>query len=144
MQKMERIRKGWFWMLWGGMVLLYGAGIVLGAEGHLRVIKTLPEYGSEIRTNADLAIVIEFNREVDPAIIEDFVMDQRGVVDDNGDPIEVPGEFTWLNERMLQFKPKERLKSGATYQVNLYAARTPEGEEMQGLPFRLAFKTAGE
>lgn len=144
MKKMERTRKHWFWMLWGAVVLLYGAGIVLGAEGPLRVVKTFPEYGSEIHPHSDLAIVVEFNREVDPAMTEDFVMDQRGAVDENGDPIEIPGAFTWLNAKTLQFTPKERLKPSATYQVSLYSARTPAGEEMDGLPFRLAFKTSGE
>lgn len=141
---MEWISKRCLWMLWGGVVLLCGAGVALGGDDDLQIVKTLPEYGSEIRAHSDFAIVIEFNRKVDPAIIEDFVMDQRGAVDENGDPIEIPGAFTWFDAKTLQFKPKERLKPSATYQVSLYSVRTPEGEEMDGLPFRLAFKTSGE
>lgn len=131
-------------LLRGGIILLCLSGAALGADHSLRVVNTFPEYGSEIPPHSEFAIVIGFNREVDHAIIEDFVMDQRGAVDEDGEPIEIPGEFAWLDAKTLQFTPKERLKPAATYQVSLYSARTREGEEMDGLPFRLAFKTSEE
>ena len=105
------------------------------------IVKTSPEYGSEISDLGDLLITIEFNQEMDPTLVEDFVLDQRGITDENGDPIEIPGQFTWLDPRTLQFKPTIPLKPNATYQVSLFSVRNREGEEMEGVPYRLAFMT---
>lgn len=107
----------------------------------IEIVKTSPKYGAEIGNLDRLLITIVFNQEMDPELVEDFVLDQRGITDENGDPIEIPGEFTWLDPRTVQFKPNTPLKPNATYQVSLFSVRNREGEEMEGVPYRLAFMT---
>lgn len=115
--------------------------ITFGSDNSIKVIKTSPEYGAEIDSSKTLLIIIQFNREMDPSMAEDFLMDQRGITDENGDPIEILGEITWPNAKTLQFKPNQLLRPNATYQVSLFSVRTKEGEEMEGTPYRLAFMT---
>lgn len=118
-----------------------GPSIIFGSDNSIRVIKTFPEYGSEVDSSQSILISIQFNREMDPNMAEDFLMDQRGITDENGDPIEILGEITWPNAKTLQFKPNQLLKPNATYQVSLFSVRTKNGEEMEGTPYRLAFMT---
>lgn len=112
-----------------------------GNDNSIKVIKTFPEYGAEVDSSKSLLITIQFNREMDPSMAEDFLMDQRGITDENGDPIEISGEITWPNAKTLQFRPNHLLRPNATYQVSLFSVRTREGEEMEGIPYRLAFMT---
>jgi len=128
------------WELFSSMITQ--PALVWGSDpSGIDIVKTSPEYGSEIGDLGDLLITIEFNQKMDPTLVEDFVLDQRGITDENGDPIEISGQFTWLDPRTLQFKPNIPLKPNATYQVSLFSVRNEEGEEMEGVPYRLAFMT---
>ena len=126
---------------WCGIMLQIPAIAGAGESAKIEIVKTSPKYGEEISLPKDLVITIQFNQEMDPSMQDDFVMDQRGVTDEHGDPVEISGQFTWVNPKTLQFKPKQSLKPNATYQVSLFSVRTKEGEEMEEVPFRLAFMT---
>jgi hypothetical protein len=112
-----------------------------GESGPVEVTKTVPGYGEEISNPKDVVITIHFNRDMDPTMNEDIVLDQRGVTDLEGNPIQIIGKATWPNPRTLQFRPHEALKPDSTYQISLFSVRTIEGEEMESVPFRLVFTT---
>ena len=105
-------------------------------------IALIPSYGEQVNSLTGLVVKIHFNRDIDPTIQEDFVLDQRGASDPDGNPIEIKGRLSWLDSKTLQFKAEESLKPSSTYQVNLFSVRTPEGEEMEEVPYRLVFTTA--
>jgi hypothetical protein len=128
---------GWVWM-----VMFQMPGLAVGSESlEVEVVKTSPAYGEEVQNLKDLMITIRFNREMDPSIQEDFLLDQRGATDTQGNPVEITGQFTWPDSKTLQFKPKGALKPKSTYQISLFSVRTQDGEEMEDVPFRLVFTT---
>ncbi len=89
------IRKGiWGW-LW--LVMFQMPGLAVGSDSPgIKVVKTSPAYGEEVENLKDLVITIQFNRDMDPGMQEDFLLDQRGTTDAQGNPIEIAGQFTWL------------------------------------------------
>lgn len=131
------------WLIWGlGAFMITQVPTAFGSNSpEIEIVKTSPEYGAEISDLDRPLITIEFNQEMDPTLVEDFVLDQRGITDENGDPIEIPGQFTWLDPKTLQFKPNIPLRPNATYQVSLFSVRNRDGEEMEEVPYRLAFMT---
>ncbi|HET6465769.1 MAG TPA: Ig-like domain-containing protein [Nitrospiria bacterium] len=143
---MKRISYGWsFWsglalFLWMALMPWFGQTSA-GDPTSVKIVKTSPTYADEINNLKGLVITIQFNREMDPAMQEDFVMNQRGTTDEQGNPIEIQGELTWPDAKTLQFKPNAKLKPHATYQVSLFSVQTKEGESMDQVPFRLAFTT---
>ena len=143
---MRRISYEWsFWsvlalFLWMALMPWFSQTSA-GDPTPVKIVKTSPIYAEEITNLKGLVITIQFNREMDPAMQEDFVMDQRGATDEHGDPIEIQGELTWPNAKTLQFKPNAVLKPHATYQVSLFSVTTKEGESMDQVPYRLVFTT---
>jgi hypothetical protein len=124
------------------MILMPWLGQVsAGDSAAVKIEKTSPTYAEEINDLKGAVITIQFNREMDRAMQEDFLMDQRGATDEQGNPVEIQGELTWPDARTLQFKPKAALKPHATYQVSLFSVTTKEGESMEQVPFRLVFTT---
>ena len=107
----------------------------------IEVVGISPGYAEKISNLKVLIVTIQFNQEMDPTIQEDFLMDQRGATDENGDPIEISGEFSWPDSRTLQFRPKDRLKPNATYQISLFSIRTKGGTESEEVPYVSVFKT---
>jgi hypothetical protein len=126
----------------GWLILLAVPLSVFGEESSpVRVVKTSPAYGETVQNLSGFTATIRFNKEMDPKMQEDFLLDQRGAMDEMGNPIEIPGDFDWTDPMTLQFKAKTPLKPNAVYQISLFSARTKDGEEMEEVPFRLVFKT---
>ena len=115
-----------------------------GTPEKVKVVKTTPSYASQLEVLDHVVITIEFNREMDPTIAEDAVMDQRGASDADGNAIEIKGHVEWPARRILQFKVEAPLKPLSTYQLSLFSARTLQGEEMEEVPYRLVFTTGTE
>ena len=107
----------------------------------IEVVEISPGYAEKISNLDGLTITIRFNQEMDPTLHEDFLMDQRGAVDENGDPVEISGTFSWIDSKTLQFRPKDKLKVNALYQINLFSLRTKGGSESDDVPFRSVFQT---
>lgn len=112
-----------------------------GDFASIKIVKTSPTDAEEINVLKDLVITIQFNRDMDPTMQEDFLMDQRDVTDEQGNPIEIQGDLTWPDAKTLQFKPKTVLKPQSSYQVSLFSVLTKDGESMDQAPFRLVFTT---
>lgn len=110
----------------------------------IQIVKTYPVYAEEIKNLDKMVVIIQFNREMDPSMQEDFLMDQRGATDAQGNPIEIMGQFTWRDSKTIEFRPNEALRPNATYQVSLFSVRTKEGIESEDVPFRLVFTTAND
>jgi len=108
---------------------------------HIQIVKTYPAYAEEIKNLDELVVIIQFNREMDPGMQEDFLMDQRGATDAQGNPVEISGQFIWRDSKTIEFRPKDPLKPNSTYQVSLFSIRTKDGEESEDVPFRLVFTT---
>jgi hypothetical protein len=143
---MEGVRVKWivfsivYTLFWMSFSPLYG--FVLAKEpARIQIVKTYPDYAEEIKNLDKLVVIIQFNREMDPNMQEDFLMDQRGAIDAQGNPIEIKGQFIWRDSKTIEFKPSEALKPNSTYQVSLFSVRTKEGEESDDVPFRLVFTT---
>ncbi|MBI3597130.1 MAG: Ig-like domain-containing protein [Nitrospirae bacterium] len=112
-----------------------------GDFASIKIVKTSPTDAEEINVLKDLVITIQFNRDMDPTMQEDFLMDQRDATDEQGNPIEIQGDLTWPDAKTLQFKPKTVLKPQSSYQVSLFSVLTKDGESMDQAPFRLVFTT---
>ena len=144
--KMRRVFQEW--TFWSGLALFLWMALMpwlnqtsAGDSTPVKVVKTSPTYAEEINNLKGLVITIQFNREMDPAMQDDFLMDQRGAVDGQGNPVEIQGELTWPDPKTLQFKPKQTLKPNSVYQVSLFSVRAKDGEEMAGVPYRSVFTT---
>lgn len=130
-------------------VLFLGIGLIAGmtpgnraeASEEVKIVTTVPGYAEEINNLKNLEIVLKFNKALDPEVQHEFLLDQRGVTDADGNPVQIPGKFTWPDPKTLKFQPAKPLKPNATYQVSLFGAWTKEGEEMLDVPFRLVFTT---
>jgi len=136
------------WSFWSGFALILWMALMpwfgqtsAGDLPSVKIVETSPTYAEEVNNLKGVVITIQFNREMDPTMQEDFLMDQRGATDEKGDPIEIQGELAWPDARTLRFKPKAALKPQSTYQVSLFSVTTKEGESMDQVPFRLVFTT---
>ena len=116
-------------------------GVSQGSASEIKILKTVPGYAEEVKDFDNLVISIQFNREMDPEITEDFLLDQRGASDAEGNPVQISGEFSWPNPKTMQFKPTDRLKPNAVYQINLFAIIAANGDELDDVPFRSVFTT---
>jgi hypothetical protein len=132
------------WVVFGVIAVSLG---VLGltaawaeSEG-VQIVKTYPEYGKTIPSVAGLVIEITFDRPMDPATQDEVSMDQRGATDQNGEPIEFDGTYTWASPTTLRFKPDGTLKPDSVYQVTVWSAKAKDGSELQTAPYRLPFAT---
>lgn len=139
------------WSFWSGLALFLWMALMpwfvqtsAGDFASIKVVKTSPTNAEEINVLKDLAITIQFNQDMDPTMQQDFLMDQRGATDEQGNPIEIQGDLSWPDPKTLQFKPKTALKPKSTYQISLYSLRSKEGETMDQAPFRLVFTTGSE
>ena len=88
------------WSFWSGLALFLWMALMpwfsqtsAGDSTSVKIVKTSPTYAEEINNLKTLVITIQFNREMDPVMQEDFVMDQRGATDEQGNPIEIQGEL---------------------------------------------------
>jgi hypothetical protein len=106
-------------------------------------VKTSPKYGETIQSLKGLVVEIVFSKPMDPATQHDVSMDQRGAVDEKGEPIEFDGTYTWVNPTTLRFAPKGTLKPDSVYQVTVWSAKAKDGSELDGVPYRLPFSTSG-
>lgn len=132
------------WVGFVAVVLAVGALGVAGAEEKgVQIVKTYPEYGKTIPKLNDLVIEIVFDRPMDPSTQDEVSMDQRGATDENGEPIEFEGTYTWVSPTTLRFKPQGPLKPDSVYQVTVWSAKAKDGAELHGAPYRLPFSTAG-
>jgi hypothetical protein len=112
-------------------------------ESAVRVTSTSPAYAATIDALDDIIITVHFSHAMDPSIQADFVLDQRGATDENGDPLEIPGKLTWPDAKTLQFRPTQRLRPRSTYQVTLFSLIAQDGREGDA-PFRTVFTTGAE
>jgi hypothetical protein len=118
--------------------------VAWGAEPEpVKIVKTFPEYGKTIPNLNGLVVEITFDRPMDPATQEDVTMDQRGAVNDKGEPIEFNGTYTWVTPSTLRFKPDGTLKPDSVYQVTVWSAKAKDGTELETAPYRLPFSTTG-
>jgi hypothetical protein len=118
--------------------------VAWGAESEpVKIVKTFPEYGKTIPNLNGLVVEITFDRPMDPSTQDDVTMDQRGAVNDKGEPIEFNGTYTWVTPSTLRFKPDGTLKPDSVYQVTVWSAKAKDGSELQTAPYRLPFSTTG-
>ncbi len=133
-----------FWLVALGLAVLGAPSIAAADETHkVSIVKTSPKYGETIPSLKGLVVEIVFSTPMDPATQNDVSMDQRGAVDERGEPIEFDGTYTWVNPTTLRFAPKGTLKPDSVYQVTVWSAKAKDGAELEGVPFRLPFSTAG-
>lgn len=135
-------------VLVGMAVVVFGVGALglaaaAAAEKGVQIVKTYPEYGKTIPKLNDLVIEIVFDRPMDPATQDEVSMDQRGATDQNGDPIEFDGQYTWVSPTTLRFRPDGKLKPDSVYQVTVWSAKAKDGSELESAPYRLPFSTTG-
>ena len=127
-----------------GLMVLGGSLTVSRAEKtSVSIVKTSPKFGEAIPILKGLVVESVFDRPMDPSTQEDVSMDQRGAVDEKGEPIEFEGTYTWVNPTTLRFAPKGMLKPDSTYQVTVWSAKAQDGSELDTAPFRLPFRTSG-
>lgn len=110
----------------------------------IKVIHTSPINAEKLSHLDHVTVTITFNQNIDPTIQEDAVLDQRGAIDSEGNPIEVRGEISWPDPKTFKFIANEPLVPNATYQMSLFSVRTEKGEEWDEVPFRLVFTTGPE
>ncbi|HEX9758621.1 MAG TPA: Ig-like domain-containing protein [Nitrospiria bacterium] len=137
------MRKGFLMGCVVVMVSVFGGvlGVSPVSASEIKILKTVPGYAEEVKELDNLVISIQFNREMDPEISEDFLLDQRGATDADGNPVHISGVFSWPNPKTLQFKPSNRLKPNAVYQISLFAIIDANGDELDDVPFRSVFTT---
>ena len=121
----------------------FGLTAVNAEQKGVQIVKTYPEYGKSIPKLDDLVIEIVFDRPMDPVTQDDVSMDQRGATDQNGEPIEFDGQYTWVSPTTLRFKPSGTLKPDSVYQVTVWSAKAKDGSELETAPYRLPFSTTG-
>jgi hypothetical protein len=143
---MSRISYGW--SFWSGLALFLWMALMpwlgqtsTGDPASVKIVKTSPINAEEINNLKGLVITIQFNREVNSSLQEDFVMGQLRTTDAQGNPIEIQGGLSWPDTKTLQFKPKTPLKPHSTYEVSLPSVQADDGESMNQVPFRLVFTT---
>ena len=144
------MRQGWkiAWAAWIGLAGIVGLvplpvpnTALADDPATVEVVEISPGYAEKINYLNELIVTIQFNREMDPTIEEDFLMDQRGATDEYGDPIEISGKFSWPDSKTLQFRPVDKLILNATYQISLFSIRTKGGTESEEVPYRSVFRT---
>jgi hypothetical protein len=132
------------WLVALGLAVLGAPVIAAADETHkVSIVKTSPKYGETIPSLKGLVVEIVFSTPMDPATQNDVSMDQRGAVDERGEPIEFDGTYTWVNPTTLRFAPKGTLKPDSVYQVTVWSAKAKDGSELDGVPYRLPFSTSG-
>jgi hypothetical protein len=132
------------WLVVLGLAVLGAPAIAAADETHkVSIVKTSPKYGETIQSLKGLVVEIVFSKPMDPATQHDVSMDQRGAVDEKGEPIEFDGTYTWVNPTTLRFAPKGTLKPDSVYQVTVWSAKAKDGSALDGVPYRLPFSTSG-
>jgi hypothetical protein len=132
------------WLVVLGLAVLGAPAIAAADETHkVSIVNTSPKYGETIQSLKGLVVEIVFSKPMDPATQHDVSMDQRGAVDEKGEPIEFDGTYTWVNPTTLRFAPKGTLKPDSVYQVTVWSAKAKDGSALDGVPYRLPFSTSG-
>jgi hypothetical protein len=130
-----------------GIVVLglgaFGLATAAAESEGVQIVKTYPEYGKTIPSLNGLVVEITFDRPMEPATQDDVTMDQRGAMNDKGEPIEFNGTYTWVSPTTLRFKPDGTLKPDSVYQITVWSAKAKDGAELQTAPYRLPFSTTG-